>query len=1381
MVRATARNIVAIALLGLVCASTLQAQSWTTTNGDWSTPANWTPSGPPGATSTAYIDNLGTSVVSSSGAEVGTLYVGDFHGGNLIVTNSGQLTASDSILLGWEGGPGTFTISGTGNATSGYLEVGSYGSGTLTVTNGGTLTTFDAIVGNYPLASTLSTVVSNVSSSALINGPGSTWTTGRLGVGTSGTGTLTISNGGGVTVGIDGLIIGDRTMIDLGTVATGSMIITGQNSTLTATGGGDIILGENSGIAGGIGTLTVSAGGVVNGGTSDIYLGQSSSSTGSMTVTGSFSSAARSTVSTSGNIYVGALGTGTLSANNGAQVFANGMLIGNDVPSVGSAIVDGTGSTVNLTGDLVVGGAGTGSMVISGGGSVTSNNGYVGLSDAGTGTLLVTGSNSSWAINNNLVLGNAGAAAGSLTISSAATVSAANAIIGNSTGASSALVTGAASSLALTGTLSVGEAGTGSLVVSSGAIVTDTASVIGDGVGSNGSATVTGIGSAWVTTGSLTVGNNGSGALVVSNQGTVTNTSALIGAATGSTGSATVTGTGTTWNNSSTLSVGESGAGSLTVSGGAHVTNTNGFIGKNAGSNGSATVTGPGSTWSMSGPLVIGNAGTGYLTIANGGTVSNGAATIGSASGSIGGVTVTGTGSTWSVAGPIVVGESSTSSGTLTVSGGGLVSATNLILGDRTSSSGLLVLSGSTTALSLSGALTIGNYGTGAVSIADGATFGNGSAITLGGQTSGTGIINIGAAAGSPAAAAGFIDASSITNGNGNAEVQFNQTAGGSDVYHFTTNGTSSGAAVNITGNTQVVQTAGFTELDGNGNTYTGPTTVNGGALIINGNLTGSTVTVNGGVFAIGNGDIISHSVTVNNGGTLASVGALGVSTTTSTTHIGAPLQLNTGSTTSLTIRGSTSDLINASTITISNGSSLQLIYDVAPTVSTSYTVLSAGSITGTFSNLINTLANYYILTTSTNTGTQYDVTVDYIHEYYTAFATTPNQQVIANMLDAGFGPNSPLQPLIDYMDAHYSGNESHALDLISPEQLTAMGSANLANSRSLFGMLGNRFSEIHQGQRFSDEGLVIWDPSHEFNRNSLIASNGPLPYGLEPANPSVFDNPNIGFFVSGQGTFGDVYGDSQNQGFNFSSGGAIVGADYRLGDHAAVGAYLGYQGTDTSLSDDGSIKTDSGKFGVYATYWWDNGAWINGSLGGGLHSYDTKRASINDFATGTTNGNEFTAQFQEGVDFHAKNWTFGPTLELDYSHLNIDSYTESGSMTPLAIQSQTDQSLMATIGGRVSTSIDVNKNMWKIMPYANAGLRHEFMDTKSSISASLANGTTGSFTVESSKVDSNSLVGGGGVELKFSERLSAGLGYQAEVNSDYLIQSITGSITYQF
>ena len=269
----------------------------------------------------------------------------------------------------------------------------------------------------------------------------------------------------------------------------------------------------------------------------------------------------------------------------------------------------------------------------------------------------------------------------------------------------------------------------------------------------------------------LIVGQSGVGTLAVQNGGTVTDFGGFIGDLPGSQGTATVSGVGSTWTNTGTIQVGALGTGTLTIQdGGTVISMGGGSIGLSAGSTGTATVTGPGSTWNNSpgGGLNIGAFGTGTLTIEIGGTVINStafAANIGEGAGSRGTVTVTGAGSAWS------------------------------------NSSGL----------------NIGNFGTGALTIADSGIVTAGP-VVIATNTGAVGTLNIGAGPGSAAAAPGTLTAASVAFGAGTGTINFNHT---STDYVF---------APTISGDGTVNVLAGSTTLTG-ANSYSGPTNVEAGSL----------------------------------------------------------------------------------------------------------------------------------------------------------------------------------------------------------------------------------------------------------------------------------------------------------------------------------------------------------------------------------------------------------------------------------------------------------------------------------------------------------------------------------------------------------------------
>lgn len=130
-------------------------------------------------------------------------------------------------------------------------------------------------------------------------------------------------------------------------------------------------------------------------------------------------------------------------------------------------------------------------------------------------------------------------------------------------------------------------------------------------------------------------------------------------------------------------------------------------------------------------------------------------------------------------------------------------------------------------------------------------------------------------------------------------------------------------------------------------NTYTGPTTVNAGTLDVNGSLAGSTVTVHSGATLKGSGTL--PAVTMD--GVVAPGNSIGTLHGTSFTFANGSILEN-----EIDASGNT-DLINATTsVTINSGATLKVVPAAGTyTDGQTYTIISAPSISGTFSSITST------------------------------------------------------------------------------------------------------------------------------------------------------------------------------------------------------------------------------------------------------------------------------------------------------------------------------------------------------------------------------------------------------------------------------------------
>ena len=505
-----------------------------------------------GSTGTATVTGAGSTWASSN-----ALSVGNLGNGTLNIQAGGQVSSSGGSIGNGSGSTGTATVTGAGSTwtNSGSFNVGNYGNGTLNIQAGGQVISSNvnsySNIGRY----------SGSTGAVTVTGAGSTWTnSGHLFVGPNGSGTLTVTDGGRVTVGTlyasPGDLLGDGTI----TVTHGAVLDT------------DLVFDA---IHGTTQTRAFGAGGTLN-----------------------------LSVTSGGNLGAGYKGTGTLRIADGVTVAAYFGFLGYNSGSTGAATVTGPGSKWGNDADLHVGSSGNGTLNIEAGGQVSNRDGYIGRNTGATGTVTVTGTGSKWTNSGSLSVGPYGS--GTLTVADGGLVSAGTLyaspsdLFGDGTitvtkgaildtdlvfdaahGTTQTLAFGTGGTLNLTvtsaGTLGAGFKGLGTLRIADGLTVTSYYGYLGDYSGSTGTATVIGAGSKWANSKSILVGLNGNGTMNIQAGGQVTNTDGYLGYRPSSTGTVTVDGIGSAWNNTGSLNVGgdgyiAGGLGSMTVQNGGQLT-----------------------------------------------------------------------------------------------------------------------------------------------------------------------------------------------------------------------------------------------------------------------------------------------------------------------------------------------------------------------------------------------------------------------------------------------------------------------------------------------------------------------------------------------------------------------------------------------------------------------------------------------------------------------------------------------------------------------------------------------------------------------------------------------------------------------------------------
>ncbi|MBN9548306.1 MAG: autotransporter outer membrane beta-barrel domain-containing protein, partial [Alphaproteobacteria bacterium] len=767
------------------------------------------------------------------------------------------------------------------------------------------------------------------------------------------------------------------------------------------------------------------------------------------------------------NVFVGLFGSvGDLTIRNGGTLANFDSHIASDSGSTGAATVSGAGSDWTSAGNFYIGDFGNGTLTIEGGASASGNFTFIAAAVGSTGKLTVTGPGSSFSSTNNL---------------------------------------------------SVGSSGNGALEIQGGATVSDTLGLIGVENGSIGVATVDGPDSSWNNSSDLYVGVHGAGTLTIKNGGSVSNVGGQIGINADSTGTATVEGAGSSWTNSGDLVVGRQGEGTLDILSGGAVTNASGSIGDQPGSSGTVTVDGANSSWTNSGNLWVGNFGTGALTIHNGGAVSNIIGAIGNAS--TGTVTVEGAGSSWINSGSLYVGLLGT--GSLTVQNGGAVSSAFGYIGYLGGSTGTVTLDGAGSSWTVDGAVNVANAGNGTLTVRNGALVDVGTTLTIASASGSTGTVNIGAAAGDAATAAGTLSAGQVTFGQGSGTLVFNHTSAS---YDF---------ATPLSGDGSVRQLAGFTNLTGSSAGFTGATTVEGGTLAVNGSLGGALDVLAAG--RLQGGGTVGDTVVA---GTVAPGNSIGP------LNVAGDIEFKAGSTYEVEVDAAgQGDRIAATGVEVLNAPGTYV-------VGTRYTILTAASgLTGTFSDLTQgaPLSTPFLSFTLDYDASAADLDVTRSDLAFGSIGATPNQKAVGGGLDS-LPLSSPLLNAVSQLD---TASVQSALDQLSGEIHASVASALVEDSHFVRDAATERLRSAFDTAGAT--GLPVMS----------YASGGP---DLVPATTD-----RLAVWGQGFGSWGHAGDDGNSARLSRSTGGFFIGADGVAFETWRLGLLAGYSRTDFDVADRGS------------------------------------------------------------------------------------------------------------------------------------------------------------------------------------------------------------------
>lgn len=797
--------------------------------------------------------------------------------------------------------------------------------------------------------------------------------------------------------------------------------------------------------------------------------------------------------------------------------------------------------------------------------------------------------------------------------------------------------------------------------------------------------------------------------------------------------------------------------------------------------------------------------------------------------------TVTGAGSQWNV------GRELTLNGDLDVLNGGVVNVGTIEVAgvSGTGKTAELVVAGKGSSLTSNSSVSVGDYGNGVLSVIDGGTFSAGShELVLGesGSGSGRGALVIGSRGNmdtgtglteptlGTAGGAGSIDtntAIALRGGLFRSYVYFNHT----DADYVFSN--------KMSGEGDVINTAGQTTLNGDLSQLKANVTARGGKVIIASNIntqpeesvfdvqtlsaeSGGTLILNATAGSdVSDGLGYSSAASIKDGGTLGGNGTLGQTEILSGGHISP----GDGSIGTLTLKrylnfigesfydvdiagdGASDKLLVSGKTTISDEAKVQVTaLDPQTSYKTgqSYRILTSdGGIDGEFAEAVSKSA--FLDVALQHSANAVDLTIAQKETGgENPGGENPGGENPGGENPGGENPGGENPGGENPGGENPGGGKPGIFQTVAqtPNQWNTAGALStltqsgpslaLYNSllalsapeaRDAFNQLSGEVYPSMQSNLISGSTQI----ANVLNQRMLRAFDNeslpipPLAMSLvqqsEPQNNGVWGQTFSSWSSnSGDGNVGKLDGNTT---------GFLLGADRQMDDYSVrVGGYFGYsRGNYDVDSRRSSTDSDNYHLGLYAAGQQDAFS-LRGSLGYSWHKIAGERnvdfSGYADRLKSDYDAGSLLAFTEAGYRFGQPDLNVEPFINLSWIRLHTDSFRESGGAAALSVSNETMNTFYSTLGVRGVTELPKNVSL-----YGSLGWQHAYGDKNTSSRMAFAGSE--SFITQGQAVDEDVMVGDIGVSVQLSRDAMLDVGYQGQLGVDTRVNSVNANLRWSF
>ena len=776
---------------------------------------------------------------------------------------------------------------------------------------------------------------------------------------------------------------------------------------------------------------------------------------------------------------------------------------------------------------------------------------------------------------------------------------------------------------------------------------------------------------------------------------------------------------------------------------------------------------------------------------------------------------VTGTGSLWSSGSFFTVG--SFGPGTLTISDGGRVtSAAGSYIGEWASSTGTATVTGSGSRWESGNAFYVGNAGTGTLTISDGGLVSSTGTMYIAQNAGSTGTLNIGAASGDAAAAAGQVTAPTIRFGGGAGTMVLNHTDGcgaaGMGCSSLVGGVETAGAAGSDTGLTissaltgagSILAQSGVTSFTGNMSAFTGSTTVSDTARLFLDNAYGGNMTVaDGGILSANN--TVAGNVTINNDGLLKGNGSIGGDASINaggrvapgnsigTINVGGDVNFAAGSVYDVEVNAAgQSDRIIATGDANIAGGTVNILPEAGGTyaVGTTYTFLTAANINGAFDAVTLNSASMFLDAALSYDASNAYATLTRNSTSFASVAATPNEVRTAEALETMTGSNAIYNTIEGLSTA---AEAEGAIRALTDELHAGIRGSLAAESHRLGNLVGQRVA-FSSPQMYVPRQDVKAAPQ---GAAPATADSSPYERSLRPLS-DIARQSETTIWAEATGGKTEREGDNYNtQAFIHDTEGVVFGIERRRTGEAGwlAGLAFGYEQSDYEVksrpaSGDGkhyrAMAYGTGEAGVLS---------LRAGAGYGYHTLDTRRHVVfsgydsvqkADYDAQTVGGfGEVAAIFSPFGKVYVE-----PFARASYGAVYLSDIEESGGDGALNAQSDAFTEGSSLIGIRGSQALSFHGAQKACHPAgllnpcgllkAEAGWRH--LIGKDSPKGTYSFRGSESFVAQGADAPRDALEVKVGLDVALTEQARIGVGYDGSFAPEASSSAIRGGLGWRW